>query len=89
MIIRYFNMMRIAIMPNKTYSPLIVNPNAMLASAFSRQGLKFIAWWNSQSIQLKRSIKHPKLTERNALNTSWNLSRKFTIKKPLCFFTAK
>lgn len=69
MIIDYFDMMRIAGAPNKTYSPLIVNSDAMPTGAFSGQGLKPIARRNPQRIQLNGGIKHPKLAERNALNT--------------------
>jgi len=46
MIINDFNIMRIALAPTKTDPPLIINPNAVLASTFSGQRLKTIPGWN-------------------------------------------
>jgi hypothetical protein len=56
MIINYLNLIGIPLMPTKTYSPLIVNPDAVLSFAIAGKFLKTITWRDLQIVKSFSSI---------------------------------
>jgi hypothetical protein len=61
-IIHNLNIERVAILPNKTDSPLIVNPNAVLPFPVPMQGFQAVSRWRSQISQFIRAIQLPQLS---------------------------
>jgi hypothetical protein len=52
----------VAIQPNKTNPPLLVDTNAALAGSISAQCFKSITWQNLQILQASRPVEDEKLT---------------------------
>jgi len=50
MVVHDFNVNGIAIHPSKAYSPLIVDPNAVLSFSVSPQRFQPVRRWNSQVV---------------------------------------
>jgi hypothetical protein len=50
-IIHYLDVMRLAITPDETDPPLIVDANAMLPSPITLEGFKTVAWRNTKILQ--------------------------------------
>jgi len=67
-IIDDFYFVAMAIMPNKTDSPLIVDTNRMLPFAFASQCFQTIPGWRSQKLELRRRVKLQQLPQRNAFD---------------------
>jgi len=60
--------MGMALSPNKTDPPLIVNPNAMTAGPITAQGFELIARRTAQIVKPFRRRQHHKLALRTALD---------------------
>ncbi len=89
MVIDNLNMMRMPITPNKTYSPLIIDPYAVLPGTLPGQSLKPVTRRYTQGIQCNDSIKHPKFSQCRPLNIKWDPARAFTQEKLFSVFTVK
>jgi hypothetical protein len=50
MIVRYFHFVGIPFRPTKTYTPLVVNANAMLSLPVAREFFEAIPWGHTQII---------------------------------------
>ena len=68
MIIGNFNLLSISIPPHKTYSPLVIDPDAMLAFAVTLQGFEPIGRGNTQIIQRLGIVEHTQFAPGNLLN---------------------
>jgi len=70
MIIRYLNVVRIAISPDKANAPLIIDSNAVLTRPITLQLFQSISWRHSQLCQglsaalSNKSLRAVHLTER-------------------------
>ena len=89
MIVDYLYFVSIAARPAETYTPLIVNPDTMLASPVAGQFFESISWWNSQVSQLFGSIQQEQLTQGYTVNLNGQVNRPSAEKKLFCFFAAK
>ena len=58
MIINNLYIVRIAVMPAKADSPLIVNANAILSFSIPNKFFQTIRWWYSQVLQELRSLEN-------------------------------
>jgi hypothetical protein len=67
MVINDFDFIRIAISPLKTDAPLVVYPNAVLASAIARKLLQTTTRGRTKIVQTRRGIKHYELPVGRAL----------------------
>ena len=56
--------------PNKTDSPLIINPYAVLSRSIPGQRLKSVSRRRLQVLECRRRIKHPELSRRKLTNRS-------------------
>jgi len=54
--------------PAKANAPLIVDPNAVLASPIAFECLQPVAWWHSKSIQRRSSIEQVQLAIRGFMD---------------------
>ena len=68
MVIRDFDIIRIAVIPAKTNSPLVIDSNAVLAFPIANQFLKTIRWWNTKVFQGISSIEHHELSQCRSLD---------------------
>jgi len=71
MIVDDLNVMSIAGTPMEANPPLIVDPDAMLASAGALQFLQPVARRNAQKVERCRSIDLQQLSMRNPLDVGW------------------
>jgi hypothetical protein len=75
-------------LPLETDTPLIVNPDAVLALPVANQGLKLVARWNEQILQCFGTMQEIQLAPGYPLNRSETLC-KAVIKKRLGIFIAE
>ena len=75
MVVHDFNVNGIAIYPNEAYSPLIVDPNAVLSITFSPQRFQSVRWWNTQVVYRSSIVQHPELSPGDLLNALWQALR--------------
>jgi len=61
------DVVRVSRPPAKTDSPLLVDPNAVLAGPVSLELLQAVARRQSQVIEYRRCVQHKELTERDLL----------------------
>jgi len=80
MIIHYLYLVRVSILPLKTDTPLIIDPNTVLSSPASTQLFQTIGRWNAQVLQNHCPIEHPQFTQRNLLDGLWKFARPTTMK---------
>lgn len=85
MIINNFYSMGITIAPFKTDSPLLIDPNAILARSITMQLLQSVTRRYAQIVQRDRPIEHTKFPKCALLNILRQLTRKFSMKNPFCF----
>jgi hypothetical protein len=67
-VINDFNIEGIALVPQKTDSPLIINSYAVLTNAFSAKRLQPIGGWHAQVIQGSGIADHPQFPPSNLLD---------------------
>lgn len=69
MVVHNLNLKRIGVNPAEADAPLVVDPNAVLARAITREGLQTIAWNRSQVRQGRCRVNLVKLPLRHWSNT--------------------
>jgi hypothetical protein len=68
MVVYDFNVYGIAIDPNEAYSPLIVDPDAVLSFPVSTQRFQPVRRWNTQVVYRSSIVQHPELAPGDLLN---------------------
>jgi hypothetical protein len=68
MIIHYFYLKCIPILPFETDPPLVIDADTVLARAFASKHLKAIGRWDTQVLQRDGAIQHAQLAEGDLLN---------------------
>lgn len=71
MVIDNFDLLRVPVVPDKAYAPLVVDADAMLSGAAPDQRLKPVARWRSEILQLGRGIQIPQLAPRHREQVGW------------------
>lgn len=88
MVVDNFDFVRIAVPPFKTYSPLIVYPDAPLARSISSQLLQAIARRLVQQLNPVHIPDLPQLSKRNSLDRC-KLATMNAVEDAFCFFIRK
>ena len=88
MIVDDFHVVAMAITPNKTDSPLIVDPNRVLPFAIASQSFQLISGRRRQNVQLRGGVKLEQLPDCNPLDSAKTLAV-LVMKKLLGFFGAE
>ena len=65
MIVHDFDIVSVAVAPDKADAVLIVDPYAVLAFAVAMQQLKAIAWRHFQISQVRRIVYHDEFSQRD------------------------
>lgn len=65
MVINDFHIIRMAVMPRETDTPLKIDSDAVLSFAVPMQCFKMIAWRNPQSLQYDNCVKHIQFPQCN------------------------
>jgi len=55
-VVRDFNVVRVAVVPAEADAPLVIDPDAPLARAVAFQRLKPVAGWNTEILQPRRRV---------------------------------
>jgi hypothetical protein len=66
-IIHDFYIVGISALPAEADSPLVVDPNAVLALSITAEFLEAIRWWNTKVIKRLRSVQYQELSQRYPL----------------------
>ena len=69
MVIHYLHIVSISVTPDKADAPLIVDPNAVLASSIAFQGFQTIARRGREVAKLRSNVQLPKLALRHPLES--------------------
>jgi hypothetical protein len=88
MVVDYLNIVGVAFAPYEANSPLIVDPDAVLAKTTALEALKPIAWYGRENCQVDRGVEHLQLPEQDALNRL-KLRRAQTVEEPLSLGAAE
>ena len=83
MIARHFDVVGIALLPAEADAPLIIDANAMLVSAISRQSFQPIGRWNPQIVQALSDIELHQLAPRKAVQFGRKVAQELALKEPL------
>ena len=78
-IIGDFDFIRSVSLPEKTNSPLIIDPDAVLPDSICSQHLQPVSWWGTQVLEIRRVIEHREFPLSNLLEAGEfpdHLSRK-------------
>jgi len=75
MVVRYLNLVCISIMPSEANSPLVVNPNAMLAGAMTGKFFQAVTRWNAKVIQPLGCVQDDQFIPRHAMELGWKAPR--------------
>jgi len=75
----------VSISPDEADSPLIVYSYAMLPLPVGGQSFKSIPWRNTEIVNRRTPVKHPKLSEGEPLNRNRKLARVFAPEDSLGF----
>ena len=67
MVIDEFNLVNIAVLPDKAHAPPVVDPDAVLAEAIVDESFQIVAGRHGQSFQSGRGIELEEFPERNPL----------------------
>jgi hypothetical protein len=86
MVINDLRIKRVAVLPSKTDTPLIVDSNAPLARPIAGELLQPVCWWNTKVFQGVGSIQHAKLSQRNLLDRLRQPAGALKLKYPTRFF---
>jgi hypothetical protein len=89
MVIDDFDLMRMAVPPDETNAPLIIDPDAMLACTIALEGFETIAWWHAQVSQFRRRRRENQFPKSSALDGGRKSPRAFALPYPFRFFTAE
>lgn len=89
MIIRNLDPLGISIDPDKTHSPLIINPDAILAFTLSFQGLETVGRRYPQIIQGSGVADHAQLAPGDFLNIPRQTPRDLAVPYPFGFLIPK
>ena len=61
MVVDDLHVVRVAVAPAKADSPLVVDPDAVLTSAFASKRLQAISRWGAQVVELPRAVQKEQL----------------------------
>jgi hypothetical protein len=70
MIVDYFDVESITVLPNEAKAPLIVDANTVLATALSAEGLQAVTGWCHQIPEFGRAIQLPQFSLGNAFDAT-------------------
>jgi hypothetical protein len=85
MIIYDFDFMGVLTHPTKAEAPLVIDANAVLASALAFESFQAIAGRKAQDVESVGGIELEELSAGSALNVGWQVTRSGAGKEILCF----
>jgi hypothetical protein len=74
MVVDDFDILSASVLPNKAHPPLVIDADAVLASAIAPQKFKPISGWNFQVLQHPRLVDHAQFAKGDSLNIRGQLS---------------
>jgi len=83
MLVRHFDVVGVVLLPTEADAPLVIDANAMLASAIARQSFQPIGRRNPQIVQALSDIELYQLAPRKAVQFGGKVGQELTLKKPL------
>lgn len=83
MIVSHFDVVGVACLPTEADAPLVIDANAMLASAIARQSFQPIGRWNPQIVQALSDIELYQLAPRKAVQFGGKVAQELALKEPL------
>ena len=86
MIVNYFNIPGVSGVPPKTYSPLLIDPNAVLPPSLALERFQLVIRRHPQFFQFGCGIQHPQLTHCRFLNRLGELPRRLPMEQFPCLF---
>lgn len=88
MVVRDFNFVGVAILPDETDPPLVIDSNAVLSLAVSAQRFESVAGRHRQVMQFLGCVEHGQLPQPDPLD-GLELSHSLAVKKALRLFRAE
>ena len=89
MIVNDFDAIRVSFSPLKADTPLLIDADAVLTGAITRQPLQMVRRGTSQIRQSLSSVKNLELSSRGALYLRRDLSGELAPEQSFCFFVAE
>lgn len=89
MVIDYFAIMGVAVLPAKTDAPLVVDTDTPLPGPIARQLFEAIPRWNTEEVEGRGAMKLLQLALRSPLGILRQLGRKFAVKELFRFLACK
>src|SRR5665213_2514378 len=82
-IVADFDIFRLSFLPSKTDSPLLVDPDGILAISVTRQKLQPVAGRDTQIVQMAGGVQHTQFPKRPVLDIAGEPARTLTGPYPL------
>jgi hypothetical protein len=89
MIIYNFDIICVALAPTKADPPLIIDPNTMLSSPVSFQGLQTVSRWDSELPQFGRGVNEQEFASCDSLHSRRKSSRLLRVKDAFGFLASE
>lgn len=71
MVVGYFDIARVAVVPFETQTVLAIDANAVLSGAVAFEGFEMVAGWNSQFIEADGCCEQAEFVGRAVFNCYW------------------
>jgi len=81
-IIRYLNIVRIAVTPSEAYAPLVINPNTVLTGSISLELLKSVPWRDAQVLQSLGSVQYQEFPKGCTVKSGWQSADALAFEQP-------
>ena len=81
MIINYFDLIDVPLVPYKADSPPVIDSDTILPQTVSLKTFKAVSRRNSQVVKGLCPIEHTQFPESNSLNFRWQFSQRFAVKE--------
>ena len=89
MVIHNFHVQRVFALPAEANSPLVIDADAVLASAVVFQGFQVVAVRRAQVIQTPRLMQQQQFSSCRSLNLVRQAPRRFIVEQPLGFLAGE
>lgn len=84
MVIDNFDFKRVAVLPQKTDSPLIIYANAVLTRSPTLQFFQPVSRRDSQVVQTRGGVNRDEFPQHQTMEGDWETTNRFTAKQPKC-----
>jgi hypothetical protein len=74
-VVHDFDIVSIPVTPTETYTPPVIDPNAIFSRPIPTQRFQSVPGWSAKCIEIRSGIYHPQLAHGHSLDITGKFSR--------------